>query len=137
VRVLEPFQNRGVGVRLMRALDEAAASLGHCELELSVEQDNPRARAFYERLGWRLAGERRESCDHTTPQDRSVAQDLREWVMTKRLDYVRAKSSGLSASQSWPPEPRSRASRNAAESLGRGRRRRPVSVSSTRAQPHP
>jgi len=88
VRVLEPFQNRGVGARLMAALEKTAALLGHCELELGVEQDNHKARAFYEHLGWGLAGERRESYEYTTPDGRTVTHDLQEWVMTKRLDYA-------------------------------------------------
>jgi GNAT superfamily N-acetyltransferase len=88
VRVLEPFQGRGVGARLMAALEDAAALLGHRDLELCVEQDNPKARAFYERLGWRLAGERRETYDYITPEGLSVTHDLREWVMTKQLDYA-------------------------------------------------
>jgi GNAT superfamily N-acetyltransferase len=88
VRVLEPFQNRGVGARLMSALEKAAALLGHSELQLGVEQDNPKARAFYECLGWGVAGERRESYEYTTPEGQAVTHDLREWVMTKRLDYA-------------------------------------------------
>lgn len=94
VRVLEPFQNKGVGARLMAALEEAAAALGHRDLELCVEQDNAKARIFYERLDWRVTGERCETYDYTTPEGLSVTHDLREWVMTKRLDYaVRASPS--------------------------------------------
>jgi len=80
VRVLEPFQGAGLGARLMAALEDAAISSGRLGLQLGVEQDNTRARAFYERLGWQVVGEQGELCGPHEP---------REWVMAKRLDAER------------------------------------------------
>jgi myo-inositol-1-phosphate synthase len=88
VRVLEPFQGAGVGTRLMAALEEEAAALGFHGLELGVEQDNGRARAFYERLGWRVTGERRETYGYATPDGEGVSHELCEWVMAKPLDQA-------------------------------------------------
>jgi ribosomal protein S18 acetylase RimI-like enzyme len=88
VRVLEPFQGAGLGARLMAALEEAAADRGYRGLQLGVEQENDRARAFYERLGWRVTGERRESYGYTTPDGQAVAHQLHEWVMAKNLDQA-------------------------------------------------
>lgn len=88
VRVLEPFRGSGVGARLMIALEEEAATRGCRQLELGVEQGNPRARAFYERLGWRVTGEREESYGYTPPGGRPVRHALNEWVMAKSLDYA-------------------------------------------------
>lgn len=88
VRVLSPFQGTGLGARLMAALDETGLELGFGSLELVVEQDNLRARAFYERLGWRVTGECCEAYSYTTPEGETVTHHLREWVMTKVLDQA-------------------------------------------------
>jgi ribosomal protein S18 acetylase RimI-like enzyme len=85
VRVLEPFQGAGLGARLLQALEDEAAARGCERLELAVEQSNERARAFYERLGWRVTGERAESYGYTLPDGRPVRHELCEWVMEKRL----------------------------------------------------
>jgi GNAT superfamily N-acetyltransferase len=88
VRVLEAFRGAGVGARLIAAIEAEAAALGHQGLELGVEQENPPARAFYERLGWRVSGERRECYGYTTPQGEAVVHALCEWVMVKALDQA-------------------------------------------------
>ena len=51
-------ENQGSGAAdlLMRALEDHATRRGIWQLELSLASDNPRARAFYERCGFRLAG---------------------------------------------------------------------------------
>lgn len=85
VRVLDPLRGTGVGTRLMAALEAVARERGHERLELGVERANPRARAFYEGLGWRVARERRESYSYTTPEGQTVAHTLDEWVMIKDL----------------------------------------------------
>ncbi|SDE69831.1 Ribosomal protein S18 acetylase RimI [Auraticoccus monumenti] len=59
--VHEAWQSLGVGTRLVRALEQAAAQHGRTSVQLSVEDDNPGAAALYERLGYREVGRRRES----------------------------------------------------------------------------
>ena len=85
VRVIAAYQGRGVGTRLIRRLEDMAADAGHAWLELGVEMDNPAARAFYERLGWRVAGERRDTYSYVTPEGRAVVHHLSEWRMVRRL----------------------------------------------------
>jgi len=46
----------GVGRALMRSAVEALRGAGHREAVLWVLDDNPRARRFYEREGWKLDG---------------------------------------------------------------------------------
>ena len=50
----------GAGPRLMRAALEQLRADGCAEAILWVLEDNPRARRFYEREGWKLDGERKE-----------------------------------------------------------------------------
>lgn len=85
VRVLEPLRGLGLGRRLMMALERLGVELGHQRLELGVERENDAARRFYERLGWRLAGERRECYDYVTPAGEAVSHDLDELVLIKDL----------------------------------------------------
>ncbi len=56
LQLLPAHQGRGLGTRVVRDLMAEAASSGH-GFGLSVEQDNPRARALYERLGLVVVGE--------------------------------------------------------------------------------
>ena len=56
LQLLPAHQGRGIGTRIVRDLMAEAAESGRA-FGLSVEQDNPRARALYERLG--LVGRRR------------------------------------------------------------------------------
>ena len=49
----------GAGPALLHAAAEALRAGGHREAILWVLEDNPRARRFYEREGWRLDGARK------------------------------------------------------------------------------
>ncbi len=59
--VHEAWQSLGVGTFLVEALEQAAAARGLRRVQLSVEDDNPRAAALYARLGYRPVGRREES----------------------------------------------------------------------------
>ena len=61
LQVLPAHQGRGLGSRVIHDLMAEAASSGR-GFGLSVEKDNPRARALYERLGLVVVGEDRD--DH-------------------------------------------------------------------------
>ena len=56
LQLLPAHQGRGLGSRVIRDLMAEAASSGRA-FGLSVEKDNPRARALYERLGLVVVGE--------------------------------------------------------------------------------
>ncbi len=56
LQLLPAHQARGIGTRLIRDLMAEAASTGR-GFGLSVEKDNPRAQALYERLGLLVVGE--------------------------------------------------------------------------------
>jgi ribosomal protein S18 acetylase RimI-like enzyme len=58
IYVLEPFQHRGLGRRLMRVAVDALIRAGHTRMLLWVLADNALARRFYDRLGGRVLREK-------------------------------------------------------------------------------
>ena len=67
------WQSCGVGRTLVRLLEQRTRDRGLATAELSVELDNPRARALYERLGYAAYGEEPEAWDEQLP-DGSVGR---------------------------------------------------------------
>lgn len=55
---------RGVGRRLVGAFSAAMRAAGHTRFELSVDEDNREATAFYDRLGFTRVGEYHEFGRH-------------------------------------------------------------------------
>jgi ribosomal-protein-alanine N-acetyltransferase len=70
VAVRPAFRGRGIGGALMSHVLRAAGSLGACRATLEVRESNARARRFYERLGFREAGTRRDY--YTSPVEDAV-----------------------------------------------------------------
>lgn len=85
VRVFPWLRSHGIGAQLMGAAEAVLRRHAYTHAELGVERDNPRARRFYERLGYRPAGTMQETYSYTTPEgtDRTVPVD--EWVLRKAL----------------------------------------------------
>jgi putative acetyltransferase len=50
--LLEPYQGRGIGYRLWLRLRAFAASAGYRRIRLTTDDENVRAREFYQRLGF-------------------------------------------------------------------------------------
>ena len=50
--LLEPYQGRGIGYRLWLALRGFARQTGYRRIRLTTDDENVRARAFYERIGF-------------------------------------------------------------------------------------
>jgi ribosomal protein S18 acetylase RimI-like enzyme len=53
IAVASEARSRGVGTRLLLAVADEARRRGHREVRLDVVDENPRARALYERMGFR------------------------------------------------------------------------------------
>jgi GNAT superfamily N-acetyltransferase len=51
--VEEQFRDRGIGTRALAFAEEECRTLGVRRLNLEVERHNPRAKALYERVGYR------------------------------------------------------------------------------------
>ncbi len=61
IALLPEYQNQGLGARLVRSVSAAADGLG-VAVSLQVLKSNPRARRFYEELGFAEAGETDSHC---------------------------------------------------------------------------
>ncbi|MEU1231663.1 GNAT family N-acetyltransferase [Streptomyces sp. NPDC005828] len=64
--VLPALQSCGIGTFLVGSAEQRIAARGLTRAELGVEEDNPRARALYERLGYRAFGREPDSWDVET-----------------------------------------------------------------------
>lgn len=60
------LQSCGLGTLLIAVLEDRIVARGLSRAVLLVEQNNPRARALYERLGYAVDGERAEAWDSET-----------------------------------------------------------------------
>lgn len=65
--VLPALQSCGLGTLLVRAAEQRVRDRGLHRAELAVEEDNPRARALYERLGYVAYGREADAWDEEGP----------------------------------------------------------------------
>ncbi|MFC9926202.1 GNAT family N-acetyltransferase [Streptomyces sp. NPDC127190] len=65
--VLPALQSCGLGTLLVRAAEQRIRDRGLRRAELAVEDDNPRARALYERLGYVAYGHEPDAWDEEGP----------------------------------------------------------------------
>lgn len=77
LRVIPCLQGLGIGTRLIDAAERVITQRGLPTAEIGVEQDNPRARRLYERLGYSVIG------DNYEPDDERGG--FWEWILTKPL----------------------------------------------------
>jgi ribosomal protein S18 acetylase RimI-like enzyme len=59
--VLDGFRGQGIGSALMRATLESARKAGLQRIDLTVREDNPRAKALYEKFGFAVEGIKRKA----------------------------------------------------------------------------
>jgi ribosomal protein S18 acetylase RimI-like enzyme len=52
IGVLPEYRGRGVGLRILQAIEAKARALGCCKLTLEVREDNDRARGLYRKFGF-------------------------------------------------------------------------------------
>ncbi|WP_281690566.1 GNAT family N-acetyltransferase [Pseudonocardia thermophila] len=75
----------GLGTFLVRAAEERIRARRRNRAELAVETTNRRARALYDRLGYRAYGETRAAWDTETPDGRVVRHEATMTLMRKSL----------------------------------------------------
>jgi ribosomal protein S18 acetylase RimI-like enzyme len=85
LRVLIPFQNLGIGTRLIGSAEKLLKAQGFRISELSVEKQNPRAQRLYERLGYQVIRDSIEEWEYTPPNGTPVHVRNDEWVLHKSL----------------------------------------------------
>lgn len=81
--VLPALQSRGLGTLLIRAAEQRIRNRGLCRAELAVEENNPRARALYERLGYAAYGRKPDAWDEEGP-DGSIRRHETMCVLMRR-----------------------------------------------------
>ncbi|MFH8239033.1 GNAT family N-acetyltransferase [Streptomyces sp. NPDC018321] len=81
--VLPALQSRGLGTLLVRAAERRIRDRGRLRAELAVEEDNVRARALYERLGYVAYGREPDAWDEEGP-DGSVRRHETMCVLMRR-----------------------------------------------------
>lgn len=85
VRSFYPLHGIGIGRHLMTAAEALLRERGIHRAELGVERSNEAALRFYERLGWRVAGELTETNRVTAADGTLVEETLDQWLMAKDL----------------------------------------------------
>jgi ribosomal protein S18 acetylase RimI-like enzyme len=83
--VIPNLQGLGIGTALVRDAESRLRKRGFTVVEIDAGKDNPRARALYERLGYRVAGERRDEWTYVDARGRTVVVHDDDWVLRKRL----------------------------------------------------
>jgi len=84
--VLPPLQNRGIGTRLIVAVEDLLRKRGYKMVELGVEKDNPNAQRLYERLGYKVIHDNQETWEIVTPDGKTLQEHADEWIVQKALD---------------------------------------------------
>jgi len=79
------WRSCGLGTTLIRAAEQRILARGLDRAELSVEENNPRARALYERLGYAAYGRRPEAWDAEAPDGSVVRYETMCTLMRKQL----------------------------------------------------
>ena len=72
ISILPEFRSYGIGSKLMKKLFEVLRKNGYKQTSLSVQKDNPAVR-FYQRLGYKMTGER---LDHAGHEDYLMIKEL-------------------------------------------------------------
>ncbi|MGP3931253.1 GNAT family N-acetyltransferase [Nonomuraea sp. KM88] len=81
--VLPALRSRGLGTLLIRAAEQRIGERGLRRAELAVEEDNPRARALYERLGYVAYDRRPDAWDEEGP-DGSIRRHETTCVLMRK-----------------------------------------------------
>jgi ribosomal protein S18 acetylase RimI-like enzyme len=63
ISVLPDWRGQGIGSKMMKCLFGSLRERGYRQTSLSVQKDNPAVR-FYERLGYKITGERIDHANH-------------------------------------------------------------------------
>lgn len=83
--VLPALRSCGIGSVLIAAAEQRILDRGLDRAELAVEEDNPRARALYERLGYTAYGREKQSWDAQGPDGAVRRHETWCALMRKRL----------------------------------------------------
>jgi ribosomal protein S18 acetylase RimI-like enzyme len=85
LHIRDEFQRNGIGTAVINRAEQVAQEHGRTFSEIAVEKTNTGARRLYERLGYRLVGERLDTwiADQADGEHVEVVDDC--WVLRKTL----------------------------------------------------
>jgi ribosomal protein S18 acetylase RimI-like enzyme len=86
LRVMLPFQGRGLGTELIQRGELLSREQGLSWAWILVAKDNPRARRLYERLGYRVVGEDAGDWSYINHEGRRVDVYEPSWALSRALD---------------------------------------------------
>jgi ribosomal protein S18 acetylase RimI-like enzyme len=79
------LQSCGIGTLLIQAAERRIRARGLHRAELGVEENNPRARTLYERLGYNAYGRKPEAWDEEAPDGSVTRYETVCTLMRKEL----------------------------------------------------
>jgi ribosomal protein S18 acetylase RimI-like enzyme len=85
IATMPALRSLGIGARLIAAAEANIRQRGLKNAMLGVEQTNPRARALYKRLGYRLCGHEQESWQATAPDGQTYTHQADIDLLKKDL----------------------------------------------------
>ncbi|MFJ9844680.1 GNAT family N-acetyltransferase [Kitasatospora sp. NPDC101155] len=85
------LQSLGLGTLLIRAAEQRIRARGLRWAELAVEEDNPRARALYERLGYVAYDRKPDAWDEEGPGGEIRRYETMCFLMRRELESVRSR----------------------------------------------
>ena len=88
--VLDPFARKGIGTAVVKRAEQIAVETGRHFSEIAVGKTNDAARRLYERLGYRLLGDRIDRWIADQPDGSQVEVVDDNWVLRKPLDEQRS-----------------------------------------------
>ncbi len=88
LHVMPAFQGRGIGTRLIRSAEAMLIERRYLIATIAVAQTNSRARALYERLGYRIFREEESHWFYTDPDGRQHEVKETCWAMKKCLAHT-------------------------------------------------
>jgi ribosomal protein S18 acetylase RimI-like enzyme len=85
LRVMEMFRGHGIGTALIHAAERASENQGCVVMSLGVAKTNRRARALYERLGYKVYGEDSGEWAYVDQHGKRRKVTEPSWVLEKKL----------------------------------------------------
>lgn len=85
LRVMEPFQRKGLGTTLVRAAEAELRTHGLRSATIAVAKDNPGAERLYARLGYHVFGEDDGRWQYVDHEGRTRLVEEPCWLMEKML----------------------------------------------------
>jgi ribosomal protein S18 acetylase RimI-like enzyme len=85
IRVRDPYQNQGIGSKLLDIAEKDILARGYSWCTLNVNKDNGTARQFYEKLGYKVVGSEPGTWSYIDQNGKLHEVNEPSWRMEKQL----------------------------------------------------